>query len=343
MKINNYANEVQRNGLLSHWLKRIGEIGSLESSDKGYAFLCPFLIAAIAKKNDQEELSLPFDESVISIVNEKKYNSEFEAYILEELILFTEYNYLDLNSINFSLISDSIAASRIKLYEDCVESEFGLVAASKKLNIFLSIIGGSLSEFSIEESYCYGILLCKILDNDLYKPIMEKSLLISDNIPTYYQANLEILSYPETTNHTRDLWLISVVLRVELAYKFKNDQVFQKWFWDFHNFLFYEPGTLTVRSLWNLEDNNFMPTLIRAVVNYLPEYFNQNNDIGIQTSGTRKDQKMTMPDVFKALQQKMRDTGESDQGKIIFTCEGEKINHYCNQLIQGTLVVLSYI
>ena len=52
---------------------------------------------------------------------------------------------------------------------------------------------------------------------------------------------------------------------------------------------------------------------------------------------------MNLPDVFNALQQNMRDAGESVKGDISFTCEGEKINHYCNMFIQGTLVVLSYI
>ncbi|MDB4083322.1 hypothetical protein N9502_03545 [Vicingaceae bacterium] len=279
----------------------------------------------------------------MSEVNEKKYTSEFEDYILEELILYTNYDAFDLKQTTFNVISTSILTSRIKLYKDCAASESGLIASSKKLNIFLSIIGDSLTEFNLEESYCYGVLLCKLLDNASCKSIMEKALIISNNLPAYYHANLEIISNPESTNHTRDLWLFSVVLRVQLSQIFKNDDVFKKWIWDFHNFLFYIPGEVSVKPIWDLEANNFIPTVIRAVSEYLPEYFNQNKEAGIQNFGTRNSRSMNLPDVFNALQQNMRDAGESVKGDISFTCEGEKINHYCNMFIQGTLVVLSYI
>ena len=153
MKINNYTQENLRIGLLNHWLTRIAEIGSLQSSNKGYAFLCPFLVASRAQSNNQKVLNLPFAESVMSEVNEKKYTSEFEDYILEELILYTNYDAFDLKQTTFNVISTSILTSRIKLYKDCVASESGLIASSKKLNIFLSIIGDSLTEFNLEESY----------------------------------------------------------------------------------------------------------------------------------------------------------------------------------------------
>lgn len=343
MQINNYTHENQRTGLLNHWLSRVAEIGSLESSDKGYALLCPFFIASRAQKNYQTELNLPFDESVMSEVNKKKHTSEFENYILEELILFTNYDDFDLKQTTFNVISTSIVTSRIKLYKDCDESGSGLIASSKKLNIFLSIIGGSLTEFNLEESYCYGVSLCSLLDSDLCKGLMKYSLIVSNNLPAYYYANLEILSNPESTNYTRDLWLFSVVFRAHLSQIFKNDDVFQKWIWNFHNFIFYLPGEAAVRPIWDLESNNFIPTVIRSVAEYLPDYFNQNKDVGIQNVGTRKIRSINLPEVFNALQQNMREAGESDKGDIAFTCEGEKINHYCNMFIQGTLVVLSYI
>ena len=150
MKINNYSNENYRTALLNHWLTRVAEIGSLKSSDKGFAFLCPFLIASMAQKNNQTDLNLPFDESVMSEVNVKKYTSGFEDFIIEELILFTNYDDFDLMQTTFNVISPSIVTSRIKLYSDCTESETGLIASSKKLNIFFSIIGNSLAEFSLE-------------------------------------------------------------------------------------------------------------------------------------------------------------------------------------------------
>lgn len=343
MKINNYTQENLRIGLLNHWLTRIAEIGSLQSSNKGYAFLCPFLVASRAQSNNQTVLNLPFAESVMSEVNEKKYTSEFEDYILEELILYTNYDAFDLKQTTFNVISTSILTSRIKLYKDCAASETGLIASSKKLNIFLSIIGDSLTEFNLEESYCYGVLLCKLFDNASCKSIMEKALIISNNLPAYYHANLEIISNPESTNQTRDLWLFSVVLKVQLSQIFKNDDVFKKWIWDFHNFLFYMPGEVSVKPIWDLEANNFIPTVIRAVSEYLPEYFNQNKEVGVQNFGTRNSRSINLPEVFNGLQQNMRDAGESVKGDISFTCEGEKINHYCNMFIQGTLVVLSYI
>ena len=343
MKINNYTQENLRSGLLNHWLTRIAEIGSLQSSNKGYAFLCPFLVASRAQSNNQTVLNLPFAESVMTEVNEKKYTSEFEDYILEELIIYTNYDAVDLRQTTFNVISTSILTSRIKLYKDCAASESGLIAYSKRLNIFLSIIGDSLTEFNLEESYCYGVLLCKQLGNDSCKFIIEKALTISNNLPAYYQANLEIISYPESTNHTRELWIFSFVLRVQLSLIFKNDDVFKKWTWDFHDFLFYMPDEVSVRPIWDLEANNFIPTVIKAVSEYLPEYFNQNKEVGSQNIGTRNSRSINIPEVFNALQQNMRDAGESANGDISFTCEGEKINHYCNMFIQGVLVVLSYI
>ena len=343
MEINNYTQENLRIGLLNHWLTRIEEIGSLQSSNKGYAFLCPFLVASRAQSNNQKVLNLPFAESVMTEVNEKKYTSGFEDYILEELILYTSYDDFDFKQTTFNVISTSIVKSRIKLYVDCAASESGLIASSKRLNIFLSIIGDSLAEFNLEESYCYGVLLCKLLDKGSCKSIMENALLVSNSLPAYYCANLEIIEYPETSNETRDLWVFSVVLRVQLSRTFNNDYVFRKWIWDFHNFLFYMPGEVSVRPIWDLEANNFIPTVIKAVSEYLPKYFNQNKEVGIQNFGTQNSRSINLPEVFNALQQNMRDAGESVKGDISFTCEGEKINHYCNMFIQGTLTVLSYI
>ena len=112
MKINNYTEENLRSGLLNHWLTRIAEIGSLQSSNKGYAFLSPFLVASRVQSNNHTVLNLPFAESVMTEVNEKKYTSEFEDYILEELIIYTNYDAVDLRQTTFNVISTSILTSR---------------------------------------------------------------------------------------------------------------------------------------------------------------------------------------------------------------------------------------
>ena len=329
--------------LINKWQSYCQEIGLTEGQILGLAYFNAAIPTVLAFVNKDKNFINP----LYGIVNDIGKESSKEAYIFELYRVFY-FNAKSRNEEILPIISENVNYSfyeKDNIYLDHFESNSGMLMNSRLSVLLIQELGDILSENKInlnnafELGHYHSNYFLKSHTNGFN---FASALIISNILPQYIAAAIDIFPLKNEAILNDDFWLFSKIFATVLKDSSENEE-FKEWLWFYHNAIFYENkiGSIKIKSEWSLDDPEFEIKMLRYIMDNLPNYYNSKQNIGIQRNdqGTKF---KNWKDFYILLNNRMNEDFDLESPNEIFINKGELCNYLAYKFIAVVKTVFEH-